>query len=97
MALWGKTDTAEDAPKYVPAADANNVFFVDVTEAGIAANKAKGLGTGGWNLYTTYEAESGETRHKAETLVAMRVTALAAGDDGATGNTVIEDTTVADS
>lgn len=83
MALWGKTDTAAAAPKYLSEADADNVYFVDITEAGVAANKAKGLGTGGWNLYTTYTDANGATRHRAETLVAMGVTAASAGDTGA--------------
>lgn len=78
MALWGKTDTANDAPKYLSSADASNVFLVDIDEA--AANKGIGLGTGGWNLYTTYTDANGNTRHKAENLVAMAVTAADAGD-----------------
>jgi hypothetical protein len=61
MAQWGKTDTAADAPKYLEADanntnkshDADNAVFVDLTEAGIAANRAKGLKTPGWNLYHT--------------------------------------------
>lgn len=83
MALWGKTDTAAAAPKYLSDTDADKVYFVDITEAGVAANKAKGLGTGGWNLYSTYTDANGATRHRAENLVAMSVTAGAAGDTGA--------------
>ena len=83
MSLWGKTDTAADAPKYLSDADADNAYFVDITEAGVAANKAKGLGTGGWNLYSTYTDSDGATRHRAENLVAMGVTAVNAGDVGA--------------
>jgi len=97
MALWGKTDEANSAPKYLSSADAANAYLVDITEASVTANKAKGLGTGGWNLYTTYTDGTGATRHRAETLVAMAVTAGDAGDAGVTGNTAIEDATVADS
>jgi hypothetical protein len=97
MALWGKTDEANSAPKYLSSADAANAYLVDITEASVTANKAKGLGTGGWNLYTTYTDGTGATRHRAETLVAMAVTAADAGDAGVTGNTAIEDATVADS
>ena len=82
MALWGKTDAAASVPKYLSEADKDRVYFVDITEAGVAANKAKGLGTGGWNLYTTYTDANGATRHRAENLVAMGVTAVAAGDTG---------------
>jgi hypothetical protein len=100
MALWGKTDALASVPKWLetdaanPNAsnDADNAVFVDVTEAGVAANRAKGLKTPGWNLYSNAGG-----RHRTETLVVMKVTAAAAGDAGITGNTTIEDTTVADS
>ena len=84
MSLWGKTDTANDAPNYSASADANNIFFVDTTEAGVAGNRAKGLKTPGWNKYTTYTDAAGNTRHKVEPLVALAATAGAAGDVGAT-------------
>jgi hypothetical protein len=83
MALWGKTDAAASVPKYLSDADKDRVYFVDTTEASVAANKAKGLGTGGWNLYTTYTDANGATRHRAENLVAMGVSAGDAGDTGA--------------
>ena len=101
MALWGKTDALASAPKWLNANDPNksndldNAFFVDVTEAQVASNRAKGLGTPGWNLYHTYVDGLGNTRHKAETLVPMKVTAAAAGDAGVTGSG--DDGTVADS
>lgn len=103
MALWGKTDSLASAPKWLNANDPNksndldNAFFVDVTEAQVTANKAKGLNTPGWNLYHTYQDQNGNTRHKAEPLVVMKVSAASAGDLGISGNTTIEDTTVADS
>lgn len=93
MAQWGKTDTAADAPNFV---DTNNAYFIDITEANVASNKAKGLGTAGWNTYTTYTDSNGNTRHKAECIVAMGVTAVDAGDLGVTGDTAVEDATVAD-
>jgi len=104
MAQWGKTDVAGDVPKWLET-DANNTnksndedlaVFVDLTEAGIAANRAKGLKTPGWNLYHTYTDQNGATRHKAESLVPMKVTAVAAGDLGITGDTADEDAIVAD-
>jgi hypothetical protein len=81
MPLWGKTDEAASVPKYLSTADKANAYFVDVEEAGVAANQAKGLDTGGWNLYTTYTDAHGNTRHRAENLVAMRVTNAEAGDN----------------
>jgi len=100
MALWGKTDTLADVPKWLEtdanntnaSNDADNAVFVDVTEAGVAANRAKGLKTPGWNLYSNAGG-----RHRSEVLVAMKVSAVDAGDAGITGNTAIEDTIVADS
>lgn len=99
MALWGKTDTLADAPKYLTDeagvsrnVDIDNAFFVDTTEAGVAGNRAKGIKTPGWMLYKEY----GSGRKYVETLVPMKVTAGAAGDAGVTNNTATEDATVAD-
>ena len=71
MALWGKTDTANDKPKYLSAADKAATVGVDVAEATTAANIAKGINKPGWVKYTTYTDGQGNTRHKAETLVAF--------------------------
>ena len=100
MALWGKTDTLADVPKWLEddanntnaSNDRDNAVFVDVTEAQVASNRAKGLKTPGWNLYNNAGG-----RHRSECLVAMKVAAVDAGDDGITGNTAVEDTIVADS
>lgn len=100
MPLWGKTDELASVPTWLEddanntnaSNDRDNAVFVDVTEAGVAANRAKGLKTPGWNLHIT---AGGRTR--TECLVAMKVSASDAGDAGVTGNTAIEDTTVADS
>lgn len=105
MAQWGKTDTLADAPKYLSTEaaqpnkshDKDNAVFVDLTEASLASNKAKGLGTPGWNLYHTYTTADGRTRHIAEPLVVMKVAQADAGDLGVTGDTVDEDVIVADS
>jgi len=99
MALWGKTDTLADAPKWLETAAANtnkshdmdNAVFVDLTEAAVAGNRAKGLTGPGWWLYHTANG-----RHFAECLVPMKVTAVAAGDLGVTGDTADEDNIVAD-
>jgi hypothetical protein len=99
MALWGKTDAIASVPTWLSADtdntnasnDKDNAIFVDVTEAGIAANRAKGIKTPGWNLHIT---AGGRTR--TECLVAMKVSAVAAGDLGVTGDTAVEDAIVAD-
>jgi len=104
MSLWGKTDTLADAPKYLsddananPSVDIDNAYLVDEDEAQVAANRANGITTPGWNLYREYVDQNGNTRRKVEPLVAMKVSASEAGDLGVTGNTEIEDTVVADS
>ena len=99
MALWGKTDALVSVPKWLEtdanntnaSNDADNAVFVDVEEAGVAANRAKGLKTPGWNLYSNAGG-----RHRSEVLIAMKVFAADAGDAGVTGNTSIEDTIVED-
>lgn len=88
MASWGKTDASGSVPKYLEtdanntnkSHDADNAYFVDTDEAGVASNRAKGLKTPGWNLYHTYTDQNGVTRHKAEPLVVMKVSASDAGD-----------------
>ena len=78
--------------KLIPAA-----YFVDTTEATIASNRATGLKTAGWNKFTTYTDANSKGRNRVECLIPMKVTAANAGDAGVTGNTSIEDVTVADS
>lgn len=100
MALWGKTDAAASVPKWLETAagntnksnDEDNAVFVDLTEAGIAANRAKGLKGPGWWLYHT-----SNSRHFAECLVPMKVTAAAAGDlgvDGTGDDAIVVDRTI---
>ena len=56
------------------------IFFVDAQEAQATANKAKGITGAGWWSYRTYTDAQSATRHKAECLIAMAVTASDAGD-----------------
>lgn len=77
----GLTITANEQPAYIAASDLANVYGVDTTEATIAANRAKGLTTPGWVKYTTYTDAQSNTRHKAETLVAMGTITGDAVDD----------------
>jgi hypothetical protein len=97
MPLWGKTDASASVPKFLSAADAQDAYFVDITEAGVDSNRDKGIKTPGWITYNTYTDANGNTRHKTETLVPMKVSAGDAGDLGVSGNTAIEDSAVADS
>lgn len=97
MPLWGKTDELDSAPKYLNASELENAYFVDTDEAKVESNRDKGLKTPGWVTYKTYTDANGNVRNKSEVLVVMKVDATDAGDAGVTGNTAVEDTTVADS
>ena len=103
MGSWTKEDTLAGAPKWLNANDPNTsndkdyAFLVDVDEAQVASNRPKGLKTPGWNLYREYADQNGNNRRIVEPLVVMKVAAADAGDLGITGNTNIEDSTVADS
>ena len=97
MPLWGKTDALESAPTYLNATDLENAYFVDTAEAAVESNRERGIKTPGWMLYNTYTDANGNVRNKSEVLVPMKVSASGAGDLGISGNTDIEDTTVADS
>jgi hypothetical protein len=99
MPLWGKTDTAASAPKYLtsasgasPQTDVDNAFFVDTTEAAVETNRAKGIKTPGWNLVQ----DIGNGRLRVEPLIPMKVSAADATDVGITNNTATEDLTVPD-
>lgn len=67
------TITAQDTPVYVTAEEisSNNIIGVDTTEAGITANKARGINTPGWTKYVTYTDMHGNTRYKTEPLVVL--------------------------
>lgn len=89
MALWGKTDELASVPKWLEtdanntnlSNDADNAVFIDVSEAAVTANRAKGLKTPGWNLYSNAGG-----RHRSEVLVAMKMSAADAGDAGIGGS-----------
>lgn len=65
------------------------LLFADSTEAGLNENRSRGIWGPGWWLYRTHTDVSGRTRHKAECLAPLTVTAGVAGDDA-------DDTIVAD-
>lgn len=75
--------------------DLDGAVFVDEGEAGVAANRAKGLKTPGWHVYSNAGG-----RNRSECLVAMSGAGTAAGisvgDAGVTGDTAVEDAIVED-
>jgi hypothetical protein len=74
MSLYGRVDSAANQTQAGLArgngagSATETIVFVDETEAGLAANKARGLSSPGWWSYRTYTDAAGKTRHKAEQL-----------------------------
>jgi len=56
------------------------LYYEDTNEAAVAANRARGLKTPGWNTYISYTDANGNVRHKSETLVAVKATQAQSGD-----------------
>ena len=75
MSLYGRVDsvanqTAVGLTRGNGAGSATEtIVFVDETEAGLAANKERGITAPGWWAYRTYTDAAGNTRHKAEHLM----------------------------
>jgi len=59
-----------------------DLVFVDTTEDSIASNKTRGISGPGWWQYRTYVTHNGDTKHKAECLVPLKVAAGTSGDFG---------------
>ena len=74
MSLYGRTDSVANQTQAGLArgngagSATETIVFVDETEAGLAANKERGLSSPGWWAYRTYTDAAGNTRHKAEQL-----------------------------
>ena len=74
MSLYGRVDSAANQTQAGLArgngagSATETIVFVDETEAGLAANKERGLSSPGWWSYRTYTDAAGNTRHKAEQL-----------------------------
>lgn len=85
------TPTIRGAQTDIPSfANANSmVMFVDETEATNASNRAKGIKIPGWIKYFEYVDAQAVPRYRVDTLVAMDITAGAAGD--AADDTVLGD------
>ena len=98
MPLWTKTDNDAGKPKYLSdelrndqeVSDKDATIGVSNQEAINAANIAKGIKTPGWTLYTTYTDAQGNTRNKAEVLVAMNTFAT----DGSDNDTINPEITI---
>lgn len=76
MALWGKTDTASNRPKFLKVdasglvlegpSKGKTLVFIDEVEAAQESSKAKGIKGAGWYLIST-----ASSRTRAELVVAV--------------------------
>lgn len=75
MSLYGRTDSDANKAKVettiAASAQAKTIVFVDETEAQLNENRQRGIDGPGWWSYFTYTDAAGNTRHKAEKLVAL--------------------------
>ena len=75
MSLYGRTDSNANKTKVATtiaaSSQAKTIVFVDETEARLNENRQRGIDGPGWWSYFTYTDDAGNTRHKAEKLVAL--------------------------
>ena len=75
MSLYGRTDSNANVTKagrgVAASSQAKTIVFVDETETQLAVNKKRGIDGPGWWSYFTYTDADGNTRHKAEKMVAL--------------------------
>lgn len=96
MSLYGRVDSVANQTQAGLArgngagSATETIVFVDETEAGLAANKARGLSSPGWWSYRTYTDAAGKTRHKAEQL------AFITNPEANASETLSDDTIAAD-
>ena len=76
----GATITGQDCPKWIAQQDLATTFFVDQTEANLAANHNKGISGAGWWDIREYKDSSGASRTKCLLLVAMTTANATSGD-----------------
>ena len=94
MSLYGKDDSNANKTKagigVAASSQAKTIVFIDDTEAQLAENKARGVGSPGWYSFFTYTDMHGHTRYKAEHLVTI------AGPEANASETQSDDTIGAD-
>jgi hypothetical protein len=75
MSLYGRTDSNENKTKAGRGIAASSItptiVFVDETEAALNENRTRGIDGPGWWSFYSYTTEAGDTRYKAEKLVAL--------------------------
>ena len=75
MSLYGKDDSNANKTKagigVSGSSQTKTIVFIDDTEAQLAENKARGVGSPGWYSFFTYTDIHGNTRYKSEQLVSI--------------------------
>jgi hypothetical protein len=77
MSLYGRVDSTANQTQVGltrgngAGSATETIVFCDETEAALAANKGRGITAPGWWAYRTYTDGAGNTRHKAEHLMAL--------------------------
>ena len=77
MSLYGRVDSTANQTQVGltrgngAGSATETIVFVDETEAGLSANKERGITAPGWWAYRTYTDGAGNTRHKAEHLMIL--------------------------
>jgi len=94
MSLYGKDDSNANKTKagigVAASSNTKTIVFIDDTEAQLAENKARGVGSPGWHSFYTYTDCHGKTRTKSELLVSI------AGPEANASETQADDTIGAD-
>ena len=94
MSLYGKDDSNANKTKagigVAASSNTKTIVFIDDTEAQLAENKARGVGSPGWHSFYTYTDMHGKTRTKSELLVSI------AGPEANASETQSDDTIGAD-
>ena len=75
MSLYGKDDSNANKTKagigVSGSSQTKTIVFIDDTEAQLAENKARGVGSPGWYSFFTYTDMHGNIRYKSEQLVSI--------------------------
>lgn len=77
MSLYGRTDSNANKTKVEytlgngPGSVTKTVIFVDETEAQLNENRTRGIDGPGWWAFSTYTTNEGDTKYRAEKLVAL--------------------------
>ena len=96
MSLYGRVDSTANQTQVGltrgngAGSATETIVFVDETEAGLAANKERGITAPGWWAYRTYTDAAGNTRHKAEHLMFL-TNAEANADETLSDDTIAAD------